>query len=162
MTSIGSTGGACISPLAFLTFLRIPASLVWKKIFTLIFSEFSSLSAQNFWWLCQPFPRSPVLSFLPEKQRDFPGNVSLGGCDSLPLVVAFTSKQHDSPLSYALHFLHIISHQMCCAGERAERCAQQTVEKSLPLPEKKCKKSRSCLRGETQAVCFVLYLDPQI
>ena len=34
--------------------------------------------------------------------------------------VTFTSKQRDSPLSYALHFLRIISHQMCCAGERAE------------------------------------------
>lgn len=59
-------------------------------------------------------------SFLLVKQRDFPGNVRSGGCDSLPLVVAFTSKQRDSPLSYALHFLRIISHQMCCAGERAE------------------------------------------
>lgn len=59
-------------------------------------------------------------SFLPMKQRDFPGNVRSGGCDSLPLVVAFTSKQHESPLSYALHFLRIISHQMCCAGERVE------------------------------------------
>lgn len=48
-------------------------------------------------------------SFLPVKQRDFPGNVRPGGCDSLPPVVAFTSKQRDSPLSYALHFLsHII------------------------------------------------------
>lgn len=67
------------------------------------------------------FQGSLYFSFLPEKQRDFPGNVRLGGCDSLPPVVAFTSKQHDSLLSYALHFLHIISHQMCCAGERAER-----------------------------------------
>lgn len=54
------------------------------------------------------------------KQRDFPGNVRSGGCDSLPLVVAFTSKQRDSLLSYALHFLHILSHRMCCAEEKSE------------------------------------------
>ena len=95
---------------------------------------------------------SLYFSFLPAKQRDFPGNVRSGGCDSLPLVVAFTSKQRDSLLSYALHFLHIISHQMCCAGERAECRAHQSVEKSLHLPEKKCKKSKSFRRGGYQAV----------
>lgn len=73
-------------------------------------------------------------SFLPAKQRDFPGNFRSGGCDSLPLVVAFTSKQHDSPLSYALHFLHIISHQMCCAGERAECRAHQSVGREISPP----------------------------
>lgn len=96
------------------------------------------------------FQGSLYFSFLPVKQRDFPGNVRSGGCDSLPLVVAFTSKQHDSPLSYALHFLHIISHQMCCAGERAERRAHQSVEKSLHLPEKNARKagafSEECIR----------------
>lgn len=66
-------------------------------------------------------------SFLPVNQRDFPGNVRSGGRDSLPPVVAFTSKQRDSPLSYALHFLRLRSHQMCCAGERAEG-------RALPLP----------------------------
>lgn len=55
-------------------------------------------------------------SFCPAEQRDFPGNVSLGGCDSLPLVLVLTSKQHDSWLGYALHFLYITSLQMCCAG----------------------------------------------
>lgn len=99
-------------------------------------------------------------SFLPVKQRDFPGNVRLGGCDSLPLVVAFTSKQHDSPLSYALHFLHIISHQMCCAGERAECCAHQSVEKSLHTSLRKMQekqelsqRSGSGCQGQQQ-VCF--------
>lgn len=88
------------------------------------------------------FQGSLYFSFLPVKQRDFPGNVRSGGCDSLPLVVAFTSKQRDSLLSYALHFLHIISHQMCCAGERAEiLSALQTVEKSLHLPEKNARKA---------------------
>lgn len=61
----------------------------------------------------------PYFSFRPTKQWDFPGNVSTGGCDSLPLVL-LTSKHHDSRLSYALHFLYIISHQMCCAVERVE------------------------------------------
>lgn len=100
-------------------------------------------------------------SFLPVKQRDFPGNVRSGGCDSLPLVVAFTSKQHDSPLSYALHFLRIISHRMCCAGERAEGRACQPVEKSLHIPDKKCKKSKSFLirgdlavKGNKSALCL--------
>lgn len=69
-------------------------------------------------------------SFLPVKQRDFPGNVGSGGRDSLPLVVAFTSKQRDSPLSYALHFLRIISHQMCCAVERAEGRTQPSGKKA--------------------------------
>lgn len=62
-------------------------------------------SVKKFRRLCQPFP-----------VRDFPGNVSLGGCDSLPLVLVLTSKQHDSWLGYALHFLYITSLQMCCAG----------------------------------------------
>lgn len=98
------------------------------------------------------------------KHRDFPGNIRSGGCDSLLLVVAFTSKQHDSPLSYALHFLHIISHQMCCAGERAERRTHQSVEKSLHLPEKKLQekqvlsqRSISGCQGQQQ-VCRLLHL----
>lgn len=103
---------------AFLTFLSVPG---WENIF-----------CSDILWALLPFPHkssgvhdnhfqgSLYFSFLPAKQRDFPGNVRSGGCDSLPLVVAFTSKQHDSLLSYALHFLHKVSHQMCCAGERAE------------------------------------------
>ncbi len=103
------------------------------------------------------FQGSLYFSFLPAKQRDFPGNVRSGGCDSLPLVVAFTSKQHDSPLSYALHFLHIISHQMCCAGERAERRAHQSVEKSLHLPEKNARKafSEECIGLSRAATCLL-------
>lgn len=53
----------------------------------------------------------------PAKQQDFPGNVSSGGCDSLPTVLALTSKQHDSRLCYALHFLYIISLRMCRCGK---------------------------------------------
>lgn len=99
--------------------------------------------AQTFGELSPPFPYqssaghanhiqgSLYFSFLPEKQRDFPGNVRLGGCDSLPPVVAFTSKQGDSLLSYALHFLRIISHRMCCAGEREERRTPQSAEKGI-------------------------------
>lgn len=90
---------------AFLTFLRVPGR---GRISSLRYSASSP-----------PFPQpkfshfhgSLYFSFLPVKQRDFPGNVRSGGCDSLPLVVAFTSKQRDSLLSYALHFLHIISHR---------------------------------------------------
>lgn len=99
-------------------------------------------------------------SFLPVKQRDFPGNVRSGGRDSLPLVVAFTSKQHESPLSYALHFLHIISHRMCCAGERAQGRAGRSVKKYLRLPGKKARKVRALsdltLSGRRgPRVCFV-------
>lgn len=72
------------------------------------------------------FQSSLYFSFLSVKQRDFPGNVRSRGCDSLPLVVAFTRKQHDSPCSYALRFLCITSHQMCCAGERAECHSRQS------------------------------------
>lgn len=103
------------SPLrAFLTFLWVLAS-------GRISLESSSLSAPKFRLLLQNhFQGSLYFSFLPVKQRDFPGNTRSGGCDSLLLVVAFTSKQHDSQFKYALHFLHIISHQMCCAGGRVE------------------------------------------
>lgn len=115
-----------------------------------------SIFAQIFWVLlpfctkvASHFQGSLYCSFLPAKQRDFPGNVRSGGCDSLPLVEAFTSKQHDSLLSYALHFLHV-SHQMCCAGERAECRAHQSVGKSLRLPEKNTRKARAfseeCIR----------------
>lgn len=100
-------------------------------------------------------------SFLPAKQRDFPGNFRSGGCDSLPLVVAFTSKQHDSPLSYALHFLHIISHQMCCAGERAECRAHQSAEKSLHLLQIKMQEKQEEYGCQGQEVCFVLLLYSQ-
>lgn len=80
----------------------------------------SSLSAKCSCSHTSYFQGSLYFSFLPAKQRDFPGNVSLGGWDSLPLVLIFPSKQHESQLSYALHFLYIISHQMCCVGERAK------------------------------------------
>lgn len=105
------------------------------------------------------FQGSLYFSFLPMKQRDFPGNVRSGGCDSLPLVVTFTSKQHDSLLSYALHFLHIISHQMCCAGERAECCVPQSVEKSPHLPEENARKARAfseeCFRSSRAATSLL-------
>lgn len=55
--------------------------------------------------------------------RVFQETSERGGCDSLPLVAASTSKQRESPLSYALHFLRIISHQMCCAGESGAQAA---------------------------------------
>lgn len=58
-----------------------------------------------------PPARSPYFSFRSEKKQDFPGNVISGGCDSQPLVFAFTSKQHDSRLGYALSFLYIRSHR---------------------------------------------------
>lgn len=80
------------------------------------------------WLLLLTISNFVYFSFLPVKQREFPGNVRSGGRDSLPLVVAFTSKQRDSPLSYALHFLCIISHQMCCAGERAEARSTSLME----------------------------------
>lgn len=97
------------------------SSDIWSSLF---------LFPTKFGLFCQPFP---ILRTFPSsaKQQDFPGNVRSGGCDSLPLVFAFTSKQRDSPLSYALHFLHIISHQMCCAGERAKG----RTEGSLHLPD---------------------------
>lgn len=148
----GSKSGTDRSSFAFLTFLRIPVSLV------------GSISLLRYSVSSPPFPHkkssgdhanhfqgSLYFSFLPVKQRDFPGNVRSGGCDSLPLVVAFTSKQHESPLSYALHFLHIISHQMCCVGERAVRRAPVCGETSPP-PWEKCKKSKSFHRGGYRAV----------
>lgn len=123
---------------------------------------------------CQPFSKVLLyFSFLPAKQRDFPGNVRSGGCDSLPLVVAFTSKQHDSPLSYALHFLHIISHQMCCAGERAEGCPPPVcTELYLHLPlggEREKKSARRAFSAEwvlvdcqgQQQVCFLVNPVPK-
>lgn len=128
---------------AFLTFLRIPGSLV-GRISLLRYSATSPpFPHKSSGGHANHFQGSLYFSFLPAKQRDFPGNVRSGGCDSLPLVVAFTSKQHDSPLSYALHFLHIISHQMCCAGERAECRAHQSVEKSLHLSAKNARKARA-------------------
>lgn len=125
---------------AFLTFLWVPASLV-RRISLLRHSASSPpfphwISGVN----ASHFQGSLYFSFLPVKQRDFPGNVRSGGCDSLPLVVAFTSKQHDSRLSYALHFLHTISHQMCCAGERAE-CRWREIP--LHLHEKNARKIRA-------------------
>lgn len=125
-----------------------PIVLVWEKIFAQIFSEFSSFSTQKFQQLPAISKGSLYFSFLPVKHRDFPGNVRSGGCDSLPLVVAFNSKQHDSLLSYALHFLHIISHQMCCAGERAECRAYQSAQKSPHPSEKNAREafSEECIR----------------
>lgn len=52
-------------------------------------------------------------------------------CRWLPLS---TSKQRESPLSYALHFLRIISHQMCCAGERAKGPHRRLPPPSPPPP----------------------------
>lgn len=108
----------------------------WENILAQIFLSSPPFPHKGSGGHANHFQGSLYFSFLPEKQRDFPGNVRLGGCDSLPPVVAFTSKQHDSLLSYALHFLHIISHQMCCAGERAERHTPQSVEIFLHLSEK--------------------------
>lgn len=78
--------------------------------------------------------------------RVFQETSERGGCDSLPLVVASTSKQRESPLSYALHFLCIISHQMCCAGERELGLPGRSVEKSPRQRLIKC-------RGSITAVC---------
>ena len=134
---------------AFLAFLTIPVSLIGR----ISLLRYSATSPPFYAGHANHFQGSLYFSFLPVKQRDFPGNVRSGGCDSLPLVVAFTSKQRDSPLSYALHFPHIISHQMCCAGERAESGgAHQTGEKSLHLPHENARKSESFLRGGRQAV----------
>ncbi|GAA6109172.1 uncharacterized [Tachysurus ichikawai] len=65
---------------------------------------------------------SPYFSFRSVKRRDFPGNVSSGGCDSLLLVLALTSKQHDSLLGYALRFLYIRSCRLC------RRCTTRLVK----------------------------------
>lgn len=73
--------------------------------------------------------------------RVFQETSERGGCDSLPLVVASTSKQRESPLSYALHFLCIISHQMCCAGERELGLPGRSVEKSPRQRLIKCRGS---------------------
>lgn len=84
------------------------------------FGHLSSFSTVKFGNFCQP---PPVLrTFLPpcENSGIFQETSDRAGvipCRWLPL---FTSKQRESPLSYAHHFLRIISHQMCCAGERAE------------------------------------------
>lgn len=93
-----------------------------------------------------------LFSFLPVNQRDFPGNVRSGGRDSLPLVAALTSKQRDSPLSYALHFLRLRSRQMCCAGERAEGRTQL-----LPPPPRQPRRSGGSFSQGCQgrlALCF--------
>lgn len=64
----------------------------------------------------------------------------------------FTSKQRESALSYALHFLRIISHQMCCAGERAEG----RTEGSLHLPRWNRRSAGSFSQGcqGQPALCF--------
>ena len=146
------TGTSLYIFFAVLTFLWIPVSLDERKSLLRYSVSSPPFPQKSSGGHANHFQGSLYFSFLPAKQRDFPGNVRSGGCDSLPLVVAFTSKQHDSLLSYALHFLHIISHQMCCAGERAECRMLQSVEKSLHLPEKNARKAKSFLRGMCQTV----------
>lgn len=69
------------------------------------------------------------------EHRDFPGNVKLGGCDSLPLVLVSTRKQHDSLLGYVVHFLYIISHQNVLRWRaRADCTVPQSVADSSPPP----------------------------
>lgn len=81
----------------------------------------------------QPF--SPYFSFHSVKRRDFPGNVSSGGCDSLLLVLALTSKQHDSLLGYVLHFLYIRSCRLCrrcTTGLFLPPCEKRSREELIP------------------------------
>lgn len=160
-------GQVCPCVFCILGISLSPSVRGWEDIFAEIFCEFSSLSAQKFWCSCQPFPRFSVLFLPPRETTGFSRKRQIGRvCDSLPLVVAFTSKQHDSLLSYALHFPHIISHQMCCAGERAECRAHHVCREISPPPWEKCKKSKSFLRGVLsdcqgqQHVCFLLFLLP--
>lgn len=98
-----------------LCILCIPSNLCvpsWeKKKSPCLDIHLSSLSAESSGRHASPF--SPYFSFRSVKRRDFPGNVSLGGCDSLLLVLAPTSKQHDSLLGYVLHFLYIRSCRLC-------------------------------------------------
>lgn len=75
---------------------------------------------------------SPYFSFRSAKRWDFPGNVSSGGCDSLLLVLALTSKQHDSLLGYVLRFLYIRSCRLC----RRRCCATGLFFFFLPPCEK--------------------------
>lgn len=156
---------------AFLTFLWLSASTAGRISPHRYSVSSPPFSAQNVPAVMPTISKVLLyFSFLPVKQRDFPGNVRSGGCDSLPLVVAFTSKQHDSLLSYALHFLHIISHQMCCAGERAEGYVPLSVQKSLHLPlgrgKRKVQDELSQRSGVVdcqgqQQVCFVVNPVPK-
>lgn len=105
---------------AYFAFLRIPSSRVEgggggmkggeKKVVSLRYPPLL-LIRRKFRRSRQPF--SLYFSFRSVKRRDFPGNVSSGGCDSLLLVLALTSKQHDSLLGYALRFLYIRSCRLC-------------------------------------------------
>lgn len=95
----------------YLTFLRIPVSPGGKEL--CCYSCFSSQSTESSGGTANHSQGSTYFSFRPTKQQDFPGNVSMGGCDSLPIVFALTSKHHDSRLCYALHFLYIISLRKC-------------------------------------------------
>lgn len=71
-----------------------------------------------------------AFSFLPLIRRDFPVNVRSGGCDSLTR--GRTSKQRDSLLSYALRFLLMRSHQICCAGGKSR--GKPSADKPIPPP----------------------------
>lgn len=109
----------------------------------------------------QPLPILCTFSFLSceRNSRVFQETSERGGCDSLPLVVASTSKQRESPLSYALHFLRIISHQMCCAGERGLGLPGRPVEKSPRQRLIKCRGSITAVCDcEGQHICFFMFI----
>lgn len=99
-------------------------------------------------------------SFLPCERngRVFQETSERGGCDSLPLVAESTSKQRESPLSYALHFLRIISPQMCCAGERGLGLLNSPQQW---LIKRRDSITTACQREGQHVRCFYVHLQSQ-
>lgn len=135
---------------AFLAFSRIQLFLAPANVFCSNIQQPLLLFRTNVPAVMPTTSNFVYFSFLPTKQRDFPGNVRSGGCDSLPLVVAFTSKQHESPLSYALHFpSHNIPPNVLrwrkSGGCFACVCARarQSAEKSRRMPDQMQQKQTS-------------------
>lgn len=148
---------------AYFAFLQIPVSQVGrkKKIALLRYSPLL-LILRKFRQSRQPF--SPYFSFHSVKRRDFPGNVSSGGCDSLLLVLALTSKQHDSLLGYVLHFLYIRSCRLCrrcTTGLFLPPCEKRSREELIPSNSSLLFSSRLSRgpQNREQQMCWVWLVD---
>lgn len=125
---------------SFSAFLwSLTSAFFWRKPFAQIFAESSSLPAPERWWSCQPVSRflSCVLFLPPSETTGFSRKRQIRRvwfpAAGRPLS---TSKQRDSPLSYALHFLRQnIPPNVLRSGKAARK------ESSLQLPWEICKKS---------------------
>lgn len=111
---------------------------------------------------------SKVLCTFPSSPRNngiFQETSDQEGCDSLPLVVAFTSKQCESLLSYALHFLHTISHQNVLRWRKSSSSVcegEGKKKKRSPPPWKSARKafSEDCGGRRSRAATRLLSVSP--